>query len=80
MSLKDAVATFIHDGDYLGIGGFGANRTPIAACHEISTEPFGSPTVDTVGAASCAGPVLSTLTEDDGFDPSSDPQTSSALQ
>ncbi len=35
MSLKDAVEYFVNDGDYLGIGGFGANRTPIAACHEI---------------------------------------------
>lgn len=35
MSLKNAVRTFVKDGDYLGIGGFGANRTPIAACHEI---------------------------------------------
>jgi glutaconate CoA-transferase subunit A len=35
MSLKEAVAKFVHDGDYLAIGGFGANRTPIAACHEI---------------------------------------------
>jgi len=35
MDLKDAVAKFVHDGDYLAIGGFGANRTPVAACHEI---------------------------------------------
>jgi glutaconate CoA-transferase, subunit A len=35
MDLRDAVAQFVHDGDYLAIGGFGANRTPIAACHEI---------------------------------------------
>ncbi len=35
MDLKDAVAAFVHDGDYLCIGGFGANRTPVAACHEI---------------------------------------------
>jgi len=35
MNLKDAIAKFVHDGDYLGIGGFGANRTPVAACHEI---------------------------------------------
>lgn len=35
MSLKAAVESFVQDGDYLGIGGFGANRTPIAACHEI---------------------------------------------
>ena len=34
-TLKDAVARFIHDGDYLAIGGFGSNRTPVAACHEI---------------------------------------------
>lgn len=35
MNLKDAIAKFVKDGDYLAIGGFGANRTPIAACHEI---------------------------------------------
>jgi len=35
MTLKDAIAKFVHDGDYLAIGGFGANRTPVAACHEI---------------------------------------------
>ena len=35
MSLKDAIEKFVHDGDYLAIGGFGAIRTPIAACHEI---------------------------------------------
>ena len=35
MTLKDAIAKFVHDGEYLGIGGFGANRTPVAACHEI---------------------------------------------
>jgi len=35
MSLKEAVEKFVHDGEYLTIGGFGANRTPIAACHEI---------------------------------------------
>ena len=34
-TLPDAVARFVHDGDYLAIGGFGSNRTPIAACHEI---------------------------------------------
>lgn len=33
--LKAAIEQFVHDGDYLAIGGFGANRTPIAACHEI---------------------------------------------
>jgi len=35
MELKDAIEKFVHDGDYLAIGGFGANRTPMAACHEI---------------------------------------------
>ena len=34
-SLKRALEEFVHDGDYLAIGGFGANRTPVAACHEI---------------------------------------------
>jgi len=35
MSVKEAVALFVHDGDYLAIGGFGANRIPSAICHEI---------------------------------------------
>ena len=35
MALSEAVRRFTHDGDYLAIGGFGANRTPFAACHEI---------------------------------------------
>lgn len=35
MELKDAIAAYVHDEEYLCIGGFGANRTPIAACHEI---------------------------------------------
>ena len=34
-TVKDAVTEYVHDGDYLAIGGFGAIRTPIAACHEI---------------------------------------------
>jgi len=34
-SLREAVAGYVHDGEYLAIGGFGANRTPVAACHEI---------------------------------------------
>ena len=35
MTVKEAVEKFIHDGDYLVIGGFGANRIPTAVCHEI---------------------------------------------
>ncbi|MCX5907652.1 MAG: CoA transferase subunit A [Deltaproteobacteria bacterium] len=35
MSVKAAVERYVHDGDYLGIGGFGANRIPTAVCHEI---------------------------------------------
>ncbi len=35
LDLKDAITKFVKDGDYLGVGGFGANRTPVAACHEI---------------------------------------------
>ena len=34
-SLKNAVKRFIHNGEYLATGGFGSNRTPIAACNEI---------------------------------------------
>jgi len=35
MSVKEAVEKFVHDGEYLAIGGFGANRIPTAICHEI---------------------------------------------
>jgi glutaconate CoA-transferase subunit A len=35
MTLSQTISEFVRDGDYLAIGGFGANRTPIAACHEI---------------------------------------------
>jgi glutaconate CoA-transferase subunit A len=35
MTVKEAVEKFVHDGNYLGIGGFGANRIPTAICHEI---------------------------------------------
>jgi glutaconate CoA-transferase subunit A len=35
MSVKDAVAKYCHDGEYLAIGGFGANRIPTAVCHEL---------------------------------------------
>lgn len=34
-SLKEAVERYVHNGDYLVIGGFGAVRTPMAAVHEI---------------------------------------------
>jgi glutaconate CoA-transferase subunit A len=35
MSVPDAVRTFVRDGDYLAIGGFGAARLPTAVVHEI---------------------------------------------
>ncbi len=35
MTAKEAVEKFVHDGDYLAIGGFGANRIPNAIVHEI---------------------------------------------
>lgn len=35
MSLKQAIERFVSDGDYLAVGGFGTNRTPVAACQEI---------------------------------------------
>ena len=35
MNVKEAVEKFAHDGDYLAIGGFGANRIPTAVCHEL---------------------------------------------
>jgi glutaconate CoA-transferase subunit A len=34
-TVNDAVARLIHDGDYLAIGGFGADRIPTAVVHEI---------------------------------------------
>lgn len=35
MSVKEAVTRFVHDGDYLGSGGFGTNRIAAAALHEV---------------------------------------------
>lgn len=35
MNVKEAVEKFVHDGDYLCLGGFGANRIPTAVAHEI---------------------------------------------
>jgi glutaconate CoA-transferase subunit A len=35
MTVREAVEKFVHDGEYLAIGGFGANRIPTAVCHEI---------------------------------------------
>ena len=35
MTVTEAVDKFVHDGEYLAIGGFGANRIPTAVCHEI---------------------------------------------
>src|SRR5436190_15125207 len=34
-TVHDAVSRLVHDGDYLAIGGFGADRLPVAVCHEI---------------------------------------------
>ena len=34
-TVDDAVKRLVHDGDYLGIGGFGTNRIPTAVAHEI---------------------------------------------
>src|SRR5438067_10652195 len=34
-SVADAVRRLVHDGDYLAIGGFGADRIPTAVVHEI---------------------------------------------
>ncbi|MDQ5987310.1 MAG: Acyl CoA:acetate/3-ketoacid CoA transferase, alpha subunit [Syntrophus sp. SKADARSKE-3] len=35
MSVKEAVEKYVYDGDYLVLGGFGANRIPAAVAHEI---------------------------------------------
>src|SRR6478672_10946123 len=34
-TVADAVRRLVHDGDYLAIGGFGADRIPTAVVHEI---------------------------------------------
>ncbi|MBT3234736.1 MAG: CoA transferase subunit A [Bdellovibrionales bacterium] len=33
--VKQAISNFVHDGDYIAIGGFGADRIPTALIHEI---------------------------------------------
>ena len=35
MSVKEAVSSFIHNGDYVASGGFGTNRISVAVLHEI---------------------------------------------
>jgi len=35
MTVHDAVKKFVHDGDYLAVGGFGGVRVPTAVLHEI---------------------------------------------
>lgn len=35
MSVSDAVAEFVHDGDYVASGGFGGNRIATALLHEV---------------------------------------------
>lgn len=35
MTAKESIARFVHDGDYLGVGGFGTNRIPSALLHEV---------------------------------------------
>lgn len=35
MPVREAVVRFVHDGDYLGSGGFGTNRIAAAALHEV---------------------------------------------
>ncbi len=35
MTAREAVSQFVKDGDYLGVGGFGADRIPTALLHEV---------------------------------------------
>ena len=35
MTVAEAVRRFVHDGDYLAVGGFGSDRIPTAVLHEI---------------------------------------------
>ena len=35
MSLKEAISTYVQDGDLIGIGGLSFWRKPISACREI---------------------------------------------
>lgn len=37
-TVEDAVKTLLKDGDYITIGGFGANRIPTAILHEIARQ------------------------------------------
>jgi glutaconate CoA-transferase, subunit A len=34
-TVKEAISTYVNDGDYLSVGGFGGNRIPTALLHEI---------------------------------------------
>src|SRR5262249_37569584 len=59
-TVADAVARLVHDGDYLAIGGFGCDRIPTAAVHEIVPQGkqnlnFAGPTVTPDRQTLCAG-------------------------
>ncbi len=66
MTVKEAVEKFVKDGDYLTLGGFGANRIPAAVAHEIVRQ--GRKNMGFAGHTSthdfqilCAGEVFSKL-------------------
>jgi glutaconate CoA-transferase subunit A len=42
MTVREAVAKFVVDGDYLAVGGFGGNRIPTAPLHEIVRQGRGN--------------------------------------
>lgn len=63
IDLKSAISKFVNDGDYIGIGGFGMDRIPAAALHEIVRQrrkhlTLGGHTATHDGQILCAGECL----------------------
>jgi len=66
MSLQEAISTYVHDGDLIGIGGLSFWRKPISACREIIRQKkrnlslctfVGGIEIDMLVAAGCASKV-----------------------
>ena len=51
MTLKDAIAKYVHSGDHLALGGFTTDRKPYAAVYEILRQGI----TDLTGLSGAAG-------------------------
>ena len=51
MSLHDAIAKYVHDGDHIVLGGFVTHRRPVAAAYEIIRQGIKDLVYESAGGA-----------------------------